>query len=331
VSAASANGGGPTRWRRLAAAPALRGVVARTVSASGGYRVLDGVLGLVRGGFILAYHNPSAALVAAHVEALAPNRPVSLGELLARRDGGRTTRGLFALTFDDGVGETVRAIAALARVRAWPVTFYLPTAYLDGAVMPFQILKALGDCLPARRELRAGAVAAEAAEGAHAFLRRVQHAMYTRPAGEYLPLLAELREHLVAAGLIDAGALATPAPITWAEVTELARDPRVGFESHGVSHSALSALAGPELEHELAHSRDTIRERTGRPCEHFCYPFGAAESIGARAPAVVARFYRSATTMARGRVGGHDRYLLPRIPLYPDDTPEVARLKVLTP
>jgi peptidoglycan/xylan/chitin deacetylase (PgdA/CDA1 family) len=135
---------------------------------------------------------------------------------------------------------------------------------------------------------------------------------------------------LVERGLVSSSALAAPAAISWAEVGTLARDPVVSFESHGISHVALAALSGDDLEHELASSQRTIAEHTGRACRHFCYPYGGPASIGAAAPTAVARHYRSATTMSRGRLGGHVLSLLPRVPLYPHDDGDQARLKVLT-
>jgi peptidoglycan/xylan/chitin deacetylase (PgdA/CDA1 family) len=97
----------------------------------------------------------------------------------------------------------------------------------------------------------------------------------------------------------------------------LARGGIVSFESHGISHTAVAALGDEELEHELTASQRTIAEHTGKPCRHFCYPYGGSASIGIIAPARVARHYRSATTMARGRLGRHSLTLLPRVPIYP--------------
>jgi peptidoglycan/xylan/chitin deacetylase (PgdA/CDA1 family) len=92
-----------------------------------------------------------------------------------------------------------------------------------------------------------------------------------------------------------------------------------------------SSLSDDELERELNDSRDQIAARTGRPCAHFCYPFGNDDAIGARAVERVERVYASATTMTRGRLQGHRPGLLPRIPIYAEDTADVARLKILTP
>jgi hypothetical protein len=147
---------------------------------------------------------------------------------------------------------------------------------------------------------------------------------------EYQPLLGELREYAAAAGWLAGQSRTPPSPIGVGELIALGRHPEITFESHGVTHTAVCALSPAELDEELGSSRARIAEWTGRAARHFCYPFGGPESIGTQAPLAVARQYESGVTMSRGRLGGRDPALLPRIPLYPRDTADVARLKVLT-
>jgi peptidoglycan/xylan/chitin deacetylase (PgdA/CDA1 family) len=310
----------------------LRALAARGVSASGIYRALSGSLGRVRGGFVLAYHNLPAERFIEQIEALAPSRPVSLDELVERHTSGRPTGDVFAITFDDGVGDTVRAIAAVASARQWPVSFYLPTAYLDApGGMPFQWLRAIQrNAARVRLDIDDQTVDLSDAAAVTAFAKRMTRAMYTRPWAEYGPLLRRLAAALIERGAIEPTVLTPPAAITWDEVTTFARNPLLSFESHGVSHTAVAALSGDALVHELVSSRERITAHTGRPCRHFCYPYGSPASIGAKAPAEVARQYRSATTMSRGRLGRHDVALLPRVPVYPHDDAALVRLKVLT-
>jgi Polysaccharide deacetylase len=168
------------------------------------------------------------------------------------------------------------------------------------------------------------------AAAVRAFAKRMARVMYTRPWAEYGPLLRSLADALGASGAVTPELLTPPAAIGWDEVTRLASDPLLRFESHGVSHTAVVALAGDELTHELVVSQRAIAERTGRPCRHFCYPYGGPASIGTTAPAEVARHYRSATTMSRGRLARSDPSLLPRVPVYPHDDADLVRLKVLT-
>ncbi len=310
----------------------VRTVAARLLSASGSYGALERALGRRRGGFVLAYHNLPAARFEEQILALAPSRPVPLDELVERHARGAPTGGLFAVTFDDGVADTVRAIAAVASARQWPVTFYLPTGYLDvPGGMPFQWLRAIERHVPRRRiELPGETLDFSERDAVRAFAKVMTKTMYTRPWGEYGPRLRTLAETLVAHGLVPREALAAPPAISWPEVETLARGGIVSFESHGISHTAVAALAGDELERELVESQRTIAAHTGRACRHFCYPYGGPASIGTVAPARVAGHYRSATTMTRGRLGRHGLPLLPRVPVYPHDDAALVRLKVLT-
>jgi len=316
----------------MSLAGSARRLAARTVGARGVHRLLREPLGRWRGGYVLAYHNLPASRLVEQVEALAPDRPVALDELVERHGRGASTHGLFAITFDDGVAETVREIAAVASERQWPVTFYLPTAYLDApGGMPFQWLRAIERHAPARKlELGDQSVDFSAPGALRAFAKELTRVMYTRPWAEYGPRLRALATALVERGLVAAEELAPPPAIAWTEVERLARDPILSFESHGVSHTAVAALDPDALERELVASQRAIAEHTGRACRHFCYPYGGAASIGDVAPARVARHYRSATTMSRGRLARHPLALLPRVPMYPHDDAALARLKILT-
>ena len=321
-----------SRVRSMALGPGARSAIAKSVSRSGAYYPFQRVLGRLAGGFILAFHNPSVERFVEHIESLGPNRPVALSELVERQARGGSTAGLFAITFDDGVGDTVRAIAAVIAERQWPATFFLPTGYLEQPLsMPFQWLRAIEPYLPARSiTLPSGPLDLSTRGALRVFSKEMARLMYTGRSDRYAPLVMELVDFVLAHGLAERRTIEPPAPITWEEVSRLSRSPVIRFESHGVSHCALSALEPDEIESELRESRDTIQAHTNLPCEHFCYPFGGRESIGSSAPQIAARYYRSAVTMVRGRLGRHNPYLLPRIPLYPDDDAAVARLKVLT-
>jgi len=283
------------------------------------------------GGFVLAFHDIPAQRVAEFVELLQPARPVPLSALVQRSVQGKSTKGLFAITVDDGVGETVRALAELCRVKAWPATFYLPTDYIDtGHGMAFQWWRVLQPLIPRKRLQLKSTVIDLASPGALEELsRNMEHAWHSQRLESYLPTTMELAE-IVACEDGTADAVMRPAaPITWAEVESLSKNPLLQFESHSVSHAAMSSLREDELVFEMRHSRDVVTEHTGRPCRHLAYPFGSPTSIGDRAPAVARRFYDSATTMVLGPVDSADPWMFPRIPLYPENSALLARLKIL--
>jgi peptidoglycan/xylan/chitin deacetylase (PgdA/CDA1 family) len=295
--------------------------------------ILRRLMSRFSGGFAIALHDMPPERLAAFIDAFWPARPVPLQELVTRSKQGKPSAGLFAITVDDGVGDNVRALAQIFRARGWPATFYLPTDYIDtGRLMPFQWWRRLKPLLPRKKlQLKSGPVDLSNPVELDAFSKKVQ-AMWRRERPDaYLPLTTELVEIISRETGMSADELQTAddAPIPWAEVARLSRDELIRFESHSVSHTAMSVLTEEELVFEMGRSQKIVEEHTGRPCRHFCYPFGSPESIGALAPAVARRFYDSATTMSLGLVDGADPWLLPRIPLYPTNSVLFARMKVL--
>lgn len=282
-------------------------------------------------GFVLALHEIAPDRLSQLIEGLRA-RAVPLSELVARRKAGKSTAGLFAITIDDGIGYNVRALSQLFKARQWPATFYLPTEYLDtGKPMPFQLWWRLKPLIPREKlRLSSGILDLSRPGAIDEMSRRIERMWYHERRESYLPFTTELAAAVSRAIEVPLTYLEGPAPISWAEVTQLSRDSLFQFESHGVSHAAMSSLNEEEIEFEMRHSRDVIEEHTGRPCRHFCYPFGSPESIGATAvPELARRFYDSAVTMTRGSVEDGDLWLLPRIALYPKTSVLSARTKVL--
>ncbi|HTQ55163.1 MAG TPA: polysaccharide deacetylase family protein [Bryobacteraceae bacterium] len=281
------------------------------------------------GGFVLAFHEIPPERLARFVECLAPDQPVPLTEITRRLAQRRSTRGLFAITVDDGVGDNVRALSRLFLARQWPATFYLPVQYLEtGEGMAFQWWRRLAPYLPPRKLALHGGVLDLSRRGA---LRKTAEQMelwwHSKPLGAYWPMIQELVEVVEREG-ISRSRLQPELPISWQEARELAQTDLIRFESHGVTHTAMSALTDDELVFELKHSRDVVSERCGRDCRHLAYPFGSPLAIGERAAALARRYYDSAATMSAGAADGCAApWLLPRIPLYATNSLVAARVK----
>ena len=310
----------------------LRSAAAWVTTASRSYYPGQWICSRVGGGFILAYHDLPAETFERQIEALRPNEPIHLSQLIKRAKSGKSTAGLFAITVDDGVGTTVRDISGVCTRRRWPVTFYLPTNYLDiHGGLPFQQWLRVLPFLPqGKLTLRSQTLDLSERQAFARFTRAVMDAMCTQPRDRYQPLIEELvswvREH----GRATPDQLQPPQSVGWSEVAELSKHEAIRFESHGVTHTAVVALPPAALRDELEVSKQRISEHTNRECQHFCYPFGGHESIGDVAPRIVADVYESAVTMSRGRLRGHALSLVPRIPIYERDDPTIARLKILT-
>ena len=283
------------------------------------------------GGFVLAFHEIAPEKAAGMIEGMQPAQAVHLSELIQRSKDGKTTSGLFSITVDDGVGENVRALSRIFRVKGWPATFYLPTQYLDtGHGMVFQWWRRLSPLLPPKMlELKAGAVDLSHPGAVDALSKKMEQLWHSKRLESYLPMTMELADVVAKERGITMSALKPADPITWPEVAEIGRSGLIRFESHGVSHAAMSSLSEDELIFEMKHSRDTVTEHTGRQCRHLAYPFGSPQSIGPQGAAAAQRFYDSATTMSLGPVDRANPWLLPRIPLYPENSRLKAGLKIL--
>ena len=68
----------------------------------------------------------------------------------------------------------------------------------------------------------------------------------------------------------------------WDELREIAADSLVTIGAHSMSHLALAKLEAGQARAEMADSIARIERELGRPCRHFCYPYGNAASAGER-------------------------------------------------
>jgi peptidoglycan/xylan/chitin deacetylase (PgdA/CDA1 family) len=248
-----------------------------------------------------------------------------------RSKAGKSTAGLFAITVDDGVGETVRGLSQLFRRRGWPATFYVATNYLDSKEgLGFQWWRNLLPFLPLRKiELTSGVIDLSRPGAVRDLSRKMEARWHSQRMESYLPLTLELAEIAMRESGLGIDAIRPPEPITWPEVTQISRDDLIRFESHGVSHAAMSTLTDEDLIFEMKYSRDLVSSHTGRPCRHLAYPFGSSRSIGPRAALIAQEIYDSAATMTLGSVDSANPWLLPRIPLYPENPTWYVNLKIL--
>jgi len=285
-----------------------------------------------RGGLILVFHEISQTQLSKHLAQLSELYTfISLSEFTVRLAGGKPTSGLAAITFDDGYGAVVESAAALAKLHEWPMTFYLPTRYLDTREPYwYQELEPLLESAT-RRHLAVNGMnlsLRDQASTAKAFDTLDKRFKSLSSLAEVEGLLRRIRYALLGAEERPAKLL-TSEPITWQRVRELAAREEVSFEAHSVNHLALSRLTKEAVQEEMERSRARIEEATGRKVQHFCYPYGDPGEIGTLAPQIARALFRSATTMLRGRCHKNtDLMMLPRIPLYERDSEQIVALKV---
>ena len=119
----------------------IKNILSYPLNLPGVFRFTESVFSNKNSGFICCWHDLSAAIFKKQVESLRPIEPIPLEDLIQRFKEGKSTKGCCALTFDDGVGSTVNEISKECITNNWPVTFYLPTDYVEGKVLPFQKIK----------------------------------------------------------------------------------------------------------------------------------------------------------------------------------------------
>jgi hypothetical protein len=194
----------------------------------------------------------------------------------------------------------------------------------------FQWWRRLKPLLPRKKlELKSGVIDLSPSNAVAELSRKMEVLWYSQRLESYLPLTMELAEIVIRESGLSRAAIQPPRPITWREVADTSQNDLIRFESHGVSHAAMSSLTEEELVFEMKRSRDLVTQHTDRPCRHLAYPFGSWQSIGARTAATAERFYDSAVTMKLGHVDFANPWLLPRIPLYPKNSILFAQLKIL--
>jgi peptidoglycan/xylan/chitin deacetylase (PgdA/CDA1 family) len=244
---------------------------------------------------------------------------------------GKSTSKLAAITFDDGYALTIESAAQLAQANGWPMTFYLPTRYLDkGVPYWFQELTPLLELKHAKnRGLETLNLPLKSKKSVEWEVEALSPRFKKSSSLEEVSELMEELRHSVFGSDAQPPYFGTPLAITWARVRELATRAEISFQAHSVSHLALSRLPEERVREEMVLSRARIEEETGRNVEHFCYPYGGRDDIGPLTPSIARSFFRSATTMLRGRCHKEvDPVMLPRIPLYETDSVDALALKI---
>ena len=130
---------------------------------------------------------------------------------------------------------------------------------------------------------------------------------------------------------IDCGALAHREALTEEQLRELSRHPLVTIGGHTTTHRNLAQAPAQAVEWEMAENRKFLQGMTGRPIEHFAYPFGHRRACGEREAQICRNVgFRTATTTRPGALfAEHAQHLhaLPRTHLAGDDTRSTLRCK----
>lgn len=206
---------------------------------------------------------------------------ISLDEVPDRLRGGHE-RPFACFTLDDGYRDNLDYAYPIFKRRRLPFAIYVSTDFADGR----------GDFwwLTLERVLRVAPHITLGMNGEGHHFRLVTIAEKEAAYREIYWWLRSIPEGLARAAVaelahahnIDHRATQAGLIMSWDELRELAKDPLVTIGAHTKSHLALGKLSEREARAEMAESMARIEVELDRPCRHFSYPYGCANSAGPR-------------------------------------------------
>ena len=219
----------------------------------GAFYSLESLISNFFGGFISCWHDLPAEIFKLHIESLHPSKPIPLRELIERYKSGKSTKYCFAITFDDGVGTTVRNISQLCATMGWPVTFYIPTDYLDGGILPYQKIEFINKYLIPQEYLIPKIE--ENFQNKKLNKKQTIQFLYDLLYFKHSEVINKILNYFIyeilpkeKSNLIQEEYSKS---VTWKEIEKLSKNPIISFQSHSVSHTAVSSLNEVEIENEM--------------------------------------------------------------------------------
>lgn len=289
---------------------------------------------LGRGGAILCYHAidtpeaPAAGVANVPLHEMLESVDlvrhlgefVPLGELLERHAAGRSTSGLFALTFDDAYASLAKAAAPALVARDVPFTAFVTNAATAAAAAFWwdRVDELFPHVTPVRWhafEVEIGLPDAfrrgqPAAEGP---LRPLRQWMLAAHRGRCSPVVGDALARLEA----ECGVRTRQRAMTWSELEVFVRLRGVSLGVHTVTHAVLPLLPDDEIAREVADSHRELRERHGDavlPVLAIPFALFDARTIArARDAGMTASLtLQNLTLAAVGRTGGVPRLSMTR-------------------
>lgn len=241
-------------------------------------------------GSILCFHGISSApptpdsphvsgttLRMAIAAARSAGKIISLRELIARHCGGRSTRGLVAITFDDAYSSLLSADAECLRTEAIPLTIFVTTdASRVGGAFWWDRVDELYQHASAER-WRAFELECCLPDA----FRNGQPSEYgpLRPIRQWI--LHEYKgrspthvNDALAALERDVGVRTAFRAMTYDELARISETPTVELGVHTTSHPVLPLLSDDEIRSEVVSCFDTLRERFHNVVPALAVPFG---------------------------------------------------------
>lgn len=241
---------------------------------------------------------------------------VSMDEAAGRLDGSiPSPRPFVAFTFDDGYRDNKEFAYPVMKRHGVPMTIYATSDFAEQRGFLWWLVL---EMVVARRHYMAVAVngrnesfRCETDREKTETFERVYWWLRSLPEAKARAIVAEL----AAETGIDIEEPCRNLCMTWDELREIAAEPLVTIGAHTRTHMALARLSAPEAWSEMQGSIRDVETNIGRPCRHFCYPYGDGGSAGDREFEMAARLgMTTAVTTRKGTLPSHAGTQLTSLP-----------------
>ena len=103
--------------------------------------------------------------------------------------------------------------------------------------------------------------------------------------------------------------------MTWEQVKEISQHPLCTIGGHTVSHLALNKLSDQEFRKEIADGVNKLQSATGKPIQHFAYPYGSPNEIGEREYKLISEFnFKTVFTAYGGCITENNKHQITHLP-----------------
>jgi peptidoglycan/xylan/chitin deacetylase (PgdA/CDA1 family) len=210
-------------------------------------------------------------------------------------------------TFADGYRDALEHAFPVFQHHNVPFAVYVPTDYADGrgdlwwlalerVIVDREVVHVKIDGAPRRLSCATPAEKDAAYDTLYRWLRSIAEA----------DARAFVQELCAGIGF-DPGTLCAELMLSWSDIRALAADPLVTIGAHTRRHYALAKLSFAEAHAEIEESVRRIERETGKPCRHFSFPYGDAQSAGPREFAIARELgLKTAVTGRKGLIYARD-------------------------
>lgn len=103
--------------------------------------------------------------------------------------------------------------------------------------------------------------------------------------------------------------------MSWDQIKEISQHPLCTIGGHTASHLALNKLSDQEFRQEVANGVAKLQAATGKPINHFAYPYGSPIEIGEREYKLISEFnFKTVFTAYGGCITENNKHQITHLP-----------------